>query len=120
LSDLETDREASKILRDTMITVFPQLAQARIEYVWGGTVGFTLDKVPHAGNLDGVYYATGYCGHGVQMASYMGKCMADVIDGNPDANPWRDIDFPSVPYAFGWEWILPLAGFYFRMKDRIW
>ncbi len=119
LSDLESDREAGEILRETMTTVFPQLARVKIDYVWGGTVGFTLDKMPHAGEASGVYYATGYCGHGVQMATYIGKCMAEVIDGHPEANPWRDIAFPSVPYAFGWQWMLPLAGAYYRIKDRV-
>jgi glycine/D-amino acid oxidase-like deaminating enzyme len=119
LSNLQSDREAGAILRRTMIEVFPQLANVKVEYVWGGTVAFTLDKLPHAGDLNGISYATGYCGHGVQMATHIGKCMAEVIAGNPDANPWRDIAFPAVPYAFGWRWMLPLAGFYYGMKDRV-
>jgi glycine/D-amino acid oxidase-like deaminating enzyme len=119
LSNPESDRECAEILQRDMATVFPQLANVAVDYIWGGIVCFTLDRMPHAGEMDGMHYALGYCGHGVQIATYMGKCMAEVLDGHPEANPLRDIPFPRVPYAFGWTWILPLAGLYYQMKDRV-
>src|SRR5476651_1099824 len=63
----ETTRRAAGILKRGMQEVFPELADTRIEYAWGGNVALTRDELPHAGQLDGLYYAGGYCGHGVSM-----------------------------------------------------
>ncbi len=93
----------------------------KIDYVWGGSVGFSYDRIPHAGEANGIYYSMGYCGHGVQMATYMGRVMAEVMDGHPEANPWRQIEFPKVPVPGyrGTAWFLPFAGAYYRLKDRL-
>ena len=51
----------------------PQLAPYRIEYAWGGNVGFTFDRMPHMGRTkDGVMYAVGCCGTGVALMTYLG------------------------------------------------
>jgi glycine/D-amino acid oxidase-like deaminating enzyme len=118
-SDPESDRKSGAVLRREMVEIFPQLAKTRIDYVWGGSVGFALDRVPHAGEQDGLYYSMGYAGHGVQMATYMGKCMAEVIDGHPEANPVRGWSFPPVPLYNGTAWFLPFAGAYYKAKDRL-
>jgi len=75
----ETDRtirKSAEILRQGMISVYPQLRDARVEYVWGGTLDFCFDIMPHAGQMDAVYYAVGYAGHGVAMATWQGQQMA--------------------------------------------
>jgi glycine/D-amino acid oxidase-like deaminating enzyme len=117
LSSPESDRMSARVLARGMTTVFPQLSGIRVEYCWGGTVGFTMDRLPHAGEMDGVFYAAGYCGHGVQMATYIGKCMAEVMNGHPEANPWRDMPFPKPPLVYDTPWYLPLAGAYFKVMD---
>src|SRR6202158_2694521 len=63
----QTVRKSAEILRRGMIEVYPQLSDAKIDYVWGGTLDFAFDIMPHAGQLDGMYYAVGYAGHGVAM-----------------------------------------------------
>ena len=65
----QTVRRSGDILRRGMIHVYPQLRDARLEYVWGGTLDFCFDIMPHAGEIDGMYYAVGYAGHGVAMAT---------------------------------------------------
>ena len=55
------------ILHKGMLEVHPQLAGYRIEYAWGGNVGFTFDRMPHVGRMDGVTYAMGCCGTGVAL-----------------------------------------------------
>jgi glycine/D-amino acid oxidase-like deaminating enzyme len=120
-SNPASDLKSGDVLRRELVEIFPQLADARIDYVWGGSVGFSYDRVPHAGEVDGLYYSMGYCGHGVQMATSMGRAMADVMDGNPAANPLRGLGFPKVPVPFynGTAWFLPFAGAYYRAKDRL-
>jgi glycine/D-amino acid oxidase-like deaminating enzyme len=115
--DADTTRRAAAILQQGMTTVFPQLAGARIDYGWGGNVAFTRDQMPRAGRLDGMYYAGGYCGHGVAMAAYLGEQIARRIAGEPIDHPLFDDRFPPIPMYTGDPWFLPLAGAYYHVKD---
>ena len=119
LSNPESDHKSAPILYRGLTHVFPQLHSVKLDYAWGGTVAFTFDQMLHVGNLDGIYYALGYCGHGVQMASYLGHVMAEVMDGRPEASPWHDIQFLPVPYAIGWKWLLPFVGMYYKALDLV-
>ncbi len=118
-SNAASDLKSGVILRESMIAVFPELADARVDYCWGGMVDMTRDRLPRAGERDGVYFSMGYSGHGTQMATYMGAIMAEVLDGKPDLNPWREFDWPAIPGYFGWAWFLPLIGAYYRYQDLV-
>jgi glycine/D-amino acid oxidase-like deaminating enzyme len=119
MSGPESDRKSGAILRRGMTSVFPELADARIDYTWGGLVDMTRDQLPHAGEHDGHFFSLGYSGHGVQMATYMGRQMAAVMGGQPAANPWAKFAWPAIPGHLGRPWFLPAAGLYYRLKDRI-
>lgn len=118
-SNAESDRKSGMILRESMVRVFPELRDVRVDYCWGGMVDMTRDRLPRAGEHDGLYYSLGYSGHGTQMSVQMGAVMADVMDGRLEANPWRDFDWPAVPGYFGWPWFLPLVGAYYRYRDLV-
>ena len=119
MSNQQSDEKSGKLLRDAMLHVFPQLTGARVDYCWGGQVDMTLDRMVKAGQHDGVYYSMGYAGHGVQMATYMGRQMAEYMSGVPEANVWRDFEFRRIPGHFGPPWFLPVAGAYYKFKDRV-
>ncbi|HEY5832419.1 NAD(P)/FAD-dependent oxidoreductase [Streptomyces sp.] len=119
MSSPESDVKSGRILRKGMLSVFPQLDGVRIDYCWGGLVDISMDQMVHAGEQDGLFYSVGYSGHGVQMATHMGRQMAEVLDGRPSANPWRGLKFPRVPGHFGPPWFLPFAGAYYRALDVI-
>ncbi|MDA3625522.1 FAD-binding oxidoreductase [Saccharopolyspora oryzae] len=119
LSNQDSDRKSGRILQRAMREVFPQLAGTRIDYCWGGLVDMSLDQMVHAGERDGVFYSVGYSGHGVQMATHMGKVLAQVLAGEPAANPWRDLKFRAMPGHFGPPWFLPPAGVLFKFLDRV-
>ena len=106
-------------MRAGLAQTFPQLGDVRIDYCWGGLVDMTQDRLPHAGERDGLYYSMGYSGHGTQMSVHMGERMAAVMAGDGDANPWRDRDWPAIPGHFGPPWFLPAVGMYYRLKDRL-
>ena len=109
----------ARILHAGLVEVHPQLASTRIEYAWGGNVGFTFDRMPHVGRLGGVTYAMGYCGTGVVMATYLGSRVADWIGGAP-APALARLRFPLVPAPYeGRPWFLPFAGEWFRLRDRL-
>ena len=117
----QTIRRSAEILRRGMIDVYPQLRDAKVEYVWGGTLDFAFDIMPHAGQIDGIYYAVGYAGHGVAMATYQGQKIAELISGDTPENPFVGIPFPGAPLAFynGKPWFLPLAGIWYKFLDWV-
>jgi glycine/D-amino acid oxidase-like deaminating enzyme len=117
----DTIRRSAEILRRGMIEVYPQLRDTKIDYAWGGTLDFCFDTMPHAGQMDGIYYALGYAGHGVAMATYLGTKIAEQINGGVDDNPYADIPFPGAPLGLynGHPWFLPFAGAYYKVLDWI-
>jgi len=117
----QTIRRSAEILRRGMIDVYPQLRDTKIEYVWGGTLDFAFDMMPHAGQIDGVYYALGYAGHGVAMATYQGQKMAELISGDKPENPFAGIPFPGAPLGLynGKPWFLPFAGMWYKLLDWV-
>ena len=114
-----TVRRSAGILRRGMIGVFPQLRDTQIEFVWGGTLDFTLDVVPHAGRIDDMYFAAGFAGHGVAAATWFGAKLSEMICGEPGGIPFESIPFPSAPLGLrsGHTWALPLAGAWYRILD---
>lgn len=120
LSDPSQDRESGEILLKARDEIFPQLRDARTDYMWGGLVDISMDQMPHAGQHEGMFYSHSYCGHGVQMANYMGKVMVDVVKGNPEANLWRDLRHPWIPGYYGNPWAhLRAGGAFFALQDRL-
>lgn len=118
MSNPRSDAKSGEVLRASLHGMFPTLRGAKIDYCWGGIVDMTADRLPRAGEQDGVFYAMGYSGHGVQMAVHMGRVMADVMAGKVDANPWRALDWPAIPGHFGKPWFLPLVGAWYKWQDR--
>jgi glycine/D-amino acid oxidase-like deaminating enzyme len=119
-----TIRESQEILRRDMVQIFPQLSETKIEYVWGGTLDFAFDMMPHVGKMDGLYYSVGYAGHGVAMATLLGQKMGEhIVSGATSEleNPFAEIPFKGAPLGLYRRkpWFLPLAGMWFRFLDLI-
>jgi len=111
---VERSRE---LLEAGLAEVYPELAGTRIEFAWGGTLGFTLDQLPHAGRQGEIAYAMGYGGHGVAMATWLGHQVALAMVGQA---PWpaiAKVPFHAIPLYTGRPWFLPLAGAYYGLKD---
>jgi glycine/D-amino acid oxidase-like deaminating enzyme len=111
---------SAEILRREMVQVYPQLKDARVDYVWGGTLDFAFDMMTHTGGIDGIYYSLGYAGHGVAMATHLGRTVAEaMISGSIQKNPFALIPFPSAPLHLynGFPWFLPLAGAWHKILD---
>lgn len=119
VSSPQQDAASGEVLRAGLAEIFPQLGPVRLDYCWGGLVDMTQDRLPHAGERDGLFYSTGYSGHGTQMSVHMGERMATVMAGDPAANPWHGRDWPAIPGHVGPPWFLPAIGLYYRLKDRL-
>ncbi len=114
-----TVRQSAEILRRGMLHVYPQLRGVKVEFVWGGTLDFTLDVMPHAGKIDNMYFAAGFAGHGVAAATWFGAKLAGLICGDPNDIPFVGIKFRAAPLGLrsGNTWALPLAGAWYRILD---
>ncbi len=116
--------ESAVQLRKRMVEVFPQLAPYPAEFTWTGKLGLTFDFMPHIGRTErkgqrGIWYAYGYAGHGVAMASRMGYEVGEMIAGQRRSNLFRDL--PHHRYLFTpWDNLyLPLVSAWFRFLDKI-
>jgi len=117
-----TVRESAGILRQAMVSVYPQLADCQVEYAWGGTLDFAFDLMPHMGQMEGLWYALGYAGHGVALGSWMGATLARQVLGETGVeNPFWGLPFPRAPLGLydGRPWFLPFAEVWYRLLDRV-
>jgi glycine/D-amino acid oxidase-like deaminating enzyme len=117
LSSPSSDLKSGHILEASLHGTFPQLGRVRLDYCWGGIVDMTADRLPRAGEYDGLFYAMGYSGHGTQMSVHMGQQMAAVMAGCAGANPLDGLPWPAIPGHFGPPWFMPFVGAYYRLQD---
>jgi len=120
VSLIETDatRSGPKLLNE-LHRLFPQLRDIRISHSWTGTVAYTFNSLMHCGEHNGMHHAMGYCGSGVGMASYLGKCIGEQISGNVDEKiPLSNVAFKTRPFYKGVPWFLAPSIWLYRMRDR--
>lgn len=104
-------------LQNGMTRVFPELAAARLDYYWGGTLALTLDENTHAGMVDGMWYSMAYVGHGVTLATHLGLQMANGILGKPVHNPFDNLKIlPAPPYRDS-AWFVNIGKLWNRFLD---
>ena len=71
--------------RRAMLGVFPDLADARVEHAWGGTLAITRSRLPHVRRLSPrLIVAGGYSGHGVGLAVAAGQAVGAALDGDEE------------------------------------
>jgi gamma-glutamylputrescine oxidase len=108
-------------VRKRMLPVFPQLADARIDYGWGGTLAVTMNRMPCFGRLEpDVYYAMGFSGHGVQIATLAGKLIAEAVAGTAERfDVMARVPSPTFPGGTLLRWPgLVLGMLYHALRDR--
>jgi gamma-glutamylputrescine oxidase len=75
-------RDTGRATAARMHRVFPQLADVRLDYVWGGYVDISMNRAPDFGRIGGnLYYLQGFSGHGIAMAGMAGRLAAEAITG---------------------------------------
>lgn len=115
-----TVRDSARLLHQALLTVHPQLQAIPVEYAWGGNLDFALDVMPHMGQRDGLYYALGYAGHGVALATYLGQQVAHSMLQSATDNPFAAIPFPTTPINLYQArfWFLPLVELWYKALDQ--
>ena len=114
--------DLKQFVRKFMLKIYPQLAETRIDYAWGGTLAITMNRLPRFGRTrDGVFYAHGYSGHGVPTATFAGQLLAEAVAGTAER---FDVmaSLPKVKFPGGtllrWP-SLVLGMLYYSLRDKI-
>jgi gamma-glutamylputrescine oxidase len=115
-------KDISALVRKPMLGIFPQLKDTKITHAWGGTLGITLNRMPHFERLAGnVLTASGYSGQGVALATLGGKLAAEAIAGQAERFDLM-ASVPTRPFPGGvalrWP-LLVLAMVWFSLRDRL-
>ena len=90
----DRDPGVFKMLRETLVELFPALVDARITHRWGGPVGVPRDWHSSVGyeRESGIAWAGGYVGDGVSTTNLAGRTLADLIVG-------RDSELVRLPWV---------------------
>ena len=119
LAETNTRKSGPK-LRTELCRLFPSLSDVRVSHSWTGTVAYTFDSLMHCGEQDGLHYAMGYCGSGVGMASFLGKCIGQQIaDLGATDIPLAKTTFQTRPLYRGTPWFLAPSVWLYRMRDKV-
>jgi len=114
-------RNIAAQVRKPMCEIFPQLSGARIDYAWGGTLGITMNRLPHFDRKGNVFSVSGFSGQGVALGTLTGQIMADTIAGHAERfdimaripNP----RFPGGPRLR--QQLLVLAMLWYSLRDKL-
>jgi gamma-glutamylputrescine oxidase len=111
-----------KNLRPRMLKIYPQLANTKIDFAWGGTIGIPINRVPQLGRISSnVFYCQGYSGHGVNVTHVAGQIMADTVAGTFErfdlfAN-FKPFVIPGA-HLFSRQ-MVALGMLYYQLKDKL-
>jgi glycine/D-amino acid oxidase-like deaminating enzyme len=110
-------------LREELGRIYPQLESEPFEATWSGIVDYSLDQTPSLGHLPdnrNFYYAIGFSGHGVNLTSFFGRILANLIQGKDQNWQWLPYLNRLPPYTpnepFRWLGV-QLATEYYRLSD---
>ncbi len=74
----------ARLLAADMRKVYPQLAGVRIDHAWSGTMSYGRHQMPQMGHLgDGLWFGSGFGGHGVAPTTLCGELLAQAVLGAP-------------------------------------
>lgn len=115
-------KDIAATVRKPMLQIFPQLKDTRIDYAWGGTLGITMNRMPHFARVSPqVLSVSGYSGHGVAMATLAGKLAAQAVAGQAEKfDVFANVPSPRFPGGRGLRTpLLVLAMLWYSMRDRL-
>jgi len=114
--------DAPEATRQRMLKVFPQLADVKVEFAWGGEVDITLNRAPDFGRLaPNVYFLQGFSGHGIVLTGMAGKLVAEAISGTAERfDVFARIPHRGFPGGMAMRRpALVLAMAYYRLRDML-
>lgn len=78
-------RRLAEMMRQTMVSTYPQLGDVRVETAWSGLMAYARHLMPLIGRMQpGIWYAYGFGGHGMNTTAIGGTVIAEAILGKTD------------------------------------
>jgi len=102
--------------------IFPELEDAKIDFAWGGTLGITMNRMPHYERYsDTVLSLSGFSGHGVAMANLSGQIAAETIAGQAERfDIMSKVPTPAFPGGRRMQHpLLVLAMVWYSLRDKL-
>ena len=112
-------RQSARDLQRRLVEFWPSLGDKEITHVWGGRLAVAFDLLPHIGQIDGVWYALGYAGHGVGLSMLLGHELAGMLLGKDPPSVFSRINHRGRPYYWGNPWFLTPASALYRTLDKL-
>lgn len=115
-------KDISTALVGRMQTLFPQLKGIGISHVWGGTLGITMTRLPALQRVaPNVLSGAGFSGHGVALAGFSGRIMAEAVAGQAERfDALANLPVPNFPGgAAARAPLLTLAMTWYALRDRL-
>ncbi len=117
-----TPSNLKELMRRRMVQVFPALADAAVDFVWGGFVDISMNRAPDFGRLgSNLYYLQGFSGHGVAATVLGGRLVAEAVAGQAERFDvfarLKHRNFPGGPMLRMPS--LVLGTLYHRLKDLL-
>ncbi|MDD2059531.1 FAD-binding oxidoreductase [Pseudomonas sp. GD03860] len=118
-------QDIAAYMRPKMLKVFPQLADVRIDYQWGGMIGIGANRLPQIGRLPdqpNVYFAQAYSGHGLNATHLAGKLLGEAISGQQSGRFDLFAQVPHITFPGGKHLrspLLALGMLWHRLKELV-
>ena len=120
-----TPPNLKEVMQKRLSAVFGALKNTPIDFVWGGFVDISMNRMPDFGRLQGggnnIYYLHGFSGHGVAATGLGGLLVAEAIAGQAERfDVFAKLQHQPFP---GGRWLrvpsLVLGTAYHRLRDLI-
>ncbi|MBD8876231.1 NAD(P)/FAD-dependent oxidoreductase [Roseibium polysiphoniae] len=114
--------DIKSFVRKPMSEIYPQLKDVRIDYGWGGTLAISPKRMPYFARIHpNVLSASGYSGHGVAMATFAGKVLAEAVYGTAARfDAFEQIRVPAFPGGDKLRYpLLVLAMTWYSLRDKL-
>ncbi len=109
-------------VRRPLAEIFPQLKDIEIDHAWGGTLGITMNRMPHYARIGGnILTMSGFSGAGVALGTLSGQIAAEAIAGQAERFDTM-AKVPTLPFPGGPRLrspLLVLAMLWYTLRDKL-
>ncbi len=92
--------QVARLLKRDLLRVFPDLADARVDFAWSGLMSYARHQMPQIAELEpGLWCAQGFGGHGLATTAVAGEVLARALVENA-----RDhLDYARYDFTPAWK-----------------
>jgi glycine/D-amino acid oxidase-like deaminating enzyme len=109
----------AEMMKQDMLSVYPQLGNPRMEFAWNGLMGYARHKMPIIGEIEpGHWVASSFGGHGLNTTAMAGLLTSRAILTGDDE--WRRFTSLGAPWIGGWLGRAGIQISYWNMQLQDW